>query len=86
LIGNLGSLLKAQGRLDGARPLYEQALAGSRAALDEAHPSTLSSVNNLGLLLKDQGRWTRRIRCSSRRWRGGARRWARCTQTRWHRS
>ncbi len=45
-----------QGRLDGAQPLLEEALAGYRAALGEAHPDTLRAINNLGLLLQAQGR------------------------------
>ena len=55
-INNLGGLLYAQGRLDEAQPLLEEALAGYRAALGEAHPDTLVSINNLGRLLKAQGR------------------------------
>jgi hypothetical protein len=54
-INNLGLLLQAQGRLDEARPLYDEALAGRRAALGDAHPDTLTSINNLGLLLADAG-------------------------------
>ena len=48
-------LLKEQGRLDEARPLLEEALAGKRATLGEAHPSTLNSLFCLGALLDAQG-------------------------------
>ena len=48
-------MLKAQGRLDEARPLLEESLAGRRAALGEAHPSTLNASGNLGMLLADAG-------------------------------
>ena len=51
---DLGRLVR--GRLDEARPLFEEFMAGSRAALGDAHPATLTSINNLGMLLQDQGR------------------------------
>ena len=35
-INNLGMLLQAQGRLDEARPLLEEAVAGRRAGLGDA--------------------------------------------------
>ena len=53
---NLASLLRDQGKLAEAEPLYRRALAGSEAQLGEAHPSTLASVNNLAILLKNQGK------------------------------
>jgi tetratricopeptide (TPR) repeat protein len=37
-----------------ARPLYERALAIRESVLGTAHPYTASSLNHLGLLLKDQ--------------------------------
>ena len=40
-VNNLGLLLQDKKRLDEALPLLEEALAGSRAALGEAHPDTL---------------------------------------------
>ena len=55
-VNNLGSLLRDQGRLDEARPLYEEALLGRRATLGEAHLDTLASGNNLADLLFAQGR------------------------------
>ena len=39
-----------------AKPLYEEALAAFRETLGDRHPNTLTSINNLGSLLKDQGR------------------------------
>mgnify|MGYP003319805079 CR=1 FL=1 len=39
-----------------ARPLYEEALEGRRAELGDRHPDTLSSINNLGMLLQDLGK------------------------------
>ena len=53
-------LLKAQGKLDEAGVLYHEALEASRATLGDRHPSTLTSINNLGSLLHDQGRKHRR--------------------------
>ena len=55
-VGNLGLLLQAQGKLDEARPLCEEALAGRRAALGDTHPGTLTSIGNLGSLLQAQGK------------------------------
>ena len=56
-----------------AKPLFEEALAARRETLGDRHPDTLISINNLGLLLKAQGRldearsppmcWTARARC-----------------------
>jgi tetratricopeptide (TPR) repeat protein len=39
----------------GARPLHERALAIREKALGPEHPHTAASLNNLGLLLRDQG-------------------------------
>ena len=50
------SLLMKQGKLSEAESLYHEALRGWREALGDAHPVTLSSLNNLAVLLKDQGR------------------------------
>ena len=36
--------------------LYREALAGKRATLGDTHPHTLTSINNLGMLLQDQGK------------------------------
>ena len=35
--------------------LCEEDLAGCRATLGDRHPSTLTSIGNLGMLLKDMG-------------------------------
>lgn len=37
--------------------MYERALRGYEEALDPNHTSTLATVNNLGLLYKDQGKF-----------------------------
>ena len=55
-MSSLASVLKAEGNLDEARPLYEEALAGMREMCGDKHPNTLISVNNLGSLLKAQGK------------------------------
>ncbi|KAJ1637412.1 hypothetical protein T492DRAFT_586746 [Pavlovales sp. CCMP2436] len=44
------------GKLAEAEPLYRCALAGREKQLGASHPSTLASVNNLGRLLKAQGK------------------------------
>ena len=54
-IDNMGLLLKLMGKLEEARPLYEEALQGKRETLGDRHPSTLSSIGNMGLLLKAMG-------------------------------
>ncbi|CAI0650683.1 unnamed protein product, partial [Colletotrichum noveboracense] len=44
------------GRLKEAEAMYERALQGKEKALGPDHTSTLSTVNNLGLLYSKQGR------------------------------
>ncbi|CAK0842090.1 unnamed protein product [Prorocentrum cordatum] len=43
------------GDLAGAEPLYREALQPGREVLGDRHPFTLTSVNNLAMLLKAQG-------------------------------
>ena len=52
----LAGLLRHQGKLDEAEPLYRDAVAERRKALGDAHPDTLSSVNNLAIVLRLQGK------------------------------
>jgi tetratricopeptide (TPR) repeat protein len=54
-LGNLATLLQAQGDLAGARPLFERALAIREAALGPDHPRTATSLNGLAILLQDRG-------------------------------
>ena len=56
LISNLAILLKNQGKLGEAEPLYLEALAARRRTLGNEHPDTLASINNLANLLKNQGK------------------------------
>jgi len=56
LISNLGLLLMKMGKLEEARPLYEEALQASRETLGNRHPNTLRSIGNMGLLLMDMGK------------------------------
>ena len=56
LLNNVAMLLQEQGRLDEARPLFEEYMAGCRAARGDTHPETLTAISNLGLLLQGQGR------------------------------
>eukprot|EP00940_MAST-03C_sp_MAST-3C-sp2_P002351 g2351.t1 len=58
LINNLALLLKVQGKLTEAEPLYRRALKGIEEVLGPKHPDTLTSVNNLALLLKAQYKLT----------------------------
>ncbi|KAJ5624187.1 hypothetical protein N7510_000496 [Penicillium lagena] len=47
---------QSQGRLDQAEQMYQRALAGREKALGANHPSTLITVNNLGVLYWTKGR------------------------------
>ena len=55
-MNNLAILLKAQGKLSKAEPLYRDALRCRRETLGDTHPDTLTSMNNLASLLSDQGK------------------------------
>jgi len=52
LMGNLASVLQAQGKLAEAEPLCREALDGKRQLLGNSHPTTLTSINNLASLLQ----------------------------------
>ena len=58
LLGTLALLLRDQGKLGEAEPLYLEALAARRETLGDRHPDTLNSINNLAILilLSDQGK------------------------------
>jgi tetratricopeptide (TPR) repeat protein len=51
----LGIVYKVQGKWVEAEKMYERALAGYEKALGVDHPSTLHTVNNLGILYKIKG-------------------------------
>jgi len=51
-------LLRVQGKLEEAEPLFRESLDGRRRTLGDTHRSTLISINNLGMLLKAQGKLT----------------------------
>ena len=54
-LDTLASELKALGKYDEAEPLFREALEMNRETLGNRHPSTLGSINNLGLLLVAKG-------------------------------
>src|SRR5580704_2179968 len=54
-LNSFGFLLRIQGDLAGARPLFERALAIVEKALGPDHPDTAKSLNNLAGLLRVQG-------------------------------
>ena len=47
--------LQAQGKYDEAEPLFREALEMNRETLGNRHPSTFTSICNLGLLLQAKG-------------------------------
>ena len=55
-INNMAVLLKAQGKLAEAEPLFREALSSSRRVRGDDHPETLASINNMAALLKAQGK------------------------------
>jgi tetratricopeptide (TPR) repeat protein len=58
-LDNLAKLLRAQGDLAGARPLFERALAICEKVFGPEHPDTAQSLNQLGDLLREQGELAR---------------------------
>jgi tetratricopeptide (TPR) repeat protein len=54
-INNLASLLKNQGKLGEAEPLYRTALTARRRTLGYEHPDTLDTLFNFANLLWAQG-------------------------------
>jgi len=52
----LADLYRTIGLYDAAYPLQESALATRRRVLGEEHPETYSSLNNMSMLLQDQGK------------------------------
>ena len=68
----IATLLKEQGKLAEAEPLYREVLEGFREVLGPRHPDTLISVNNLAVLLMDQGKLAEAEPLSARRSRAAA--------------
>ena len=56
-MGNLAILLTDEGNYHQALVLYEQALHGKEQSLGAFHESTLTTMNNMGVLLKKLGRY-----------------------------
>ena len=52
----LADLYRAIGQYPAALPLQESALATRRRVLGEEHPDTITSINNMGVLLQSQGK------------------------------
>ncbi|KAJ1639406.1 hypothetical protein T492DRAFT_1117215 [Pavlovales sp. CCMP2436] len=55
-VNNLAALLKAQGKLAEAEPLFRRALEGREKQLGASHPDILTSVSSLASLLQVQGK------------------------------
>ena len=51
----LAAELQAQGKYNAAEPLYREALEMNRETLGNRHQNTLTSINNLGNLLREKG-------------------------------
>jgi len=56
LLNHLGLLMRDQGNLSEAEPLFREALATSKQISGDRHPDTFVSINNLGILLHAQGK------------------------------
>ena len=54
-VNNLGSVLLAEGKLDGAKQCYERALHIDEANHGPDHPSVATSLNNLAALYRATG-------------------------------
>jgi len=54
-LNNMGGLLKAMGRLEEARPFYQQALDIRQKVLGDAHPDTGTSLWWMGVLAENDG-------------------------------
>ena len=50
-VNNLAVLLKDQGKVDEAEPLYRESLAAKKETLGDKHPDTLRSVSALVVLV-----------------------------------
>ena len=50
-MSNLAGLLKDQGKVDEAEPLARESLAARKETLGDRHPSTLTSVSALVVLV-----------------------------------
>ena len=48
--------LRKQGKTDEVGTLYNELLNSCRAELGDAHPDTITTINNLGVLLQSQGK------------------------------
>jgi len=57
LKGTMGNVYRKLGLYAQAEPLIEQALGEQRRVLGDDHEETLSSMNNLAFLYRDQGRY-----------------------------
>ena len=44
------------GKLEEARPLYEEAVQARRETLGDRHPDTLTSISNMGSLQQEMGK------------------------------
>lgn len=50
-------MLSRQGKYEPAEEMHRQALGLSETVLGQEHPSTLTSMNNLALVLNDKGKY-----------------------------
>jgi tetratricopeptide (TPR) repeat protein len=51
------SVLGMQGKYEAAEGMSRRALEGGEKVLGVEHPNTLTSVNNLAIVLRDQGKY-----------------------------
>jgi hypothetical protein len=62
-MNNLATALSDQGKYTEVEQMYGEVVEVRERALGKEHPSTLASMNNLALALRDQGSMPRRSRC-----------------------
>ena len=71
-LNNLAPLLRVQGDLAAARPLFERALAICEKALGREHRDTATNLNNLASCFRPRAILRGRGRSSSARWRSAS--------------
>jgi len=70
LLSNLAMLLRVQGKLEEAEPLFRESLDGRRRTLGNTHPDTLTSIDNFASPLLLRGKLSEAEPLFEKLWRG----------------